>query len=140
MSRKPFLTAIGFLALFLAVTSANAQENIHKNELLRLDRATVADQCVLVTPEGSYSIPKGSLIEISFEYPAINGCGPHSSSINTTYNGVLKAYNSAGWSITTDADHPFTTVAFLFRAHKRGHDTITLAIDGTEYVYEIEVQ
>ena len=139
MRRTSRFIAMGCVALMCAAGVAATEESAVKNSVLRPPLVSVMDPCVLVAAEGSYEVQKGQLIEIDFGSLTPSGCGHHEYSYAIGDNGVLKPSKVGPWTIRSGEGGMNSIVASFFRAHKRGHETVTLTIDGTAYVYEIEV-
>ena len=129
------------ILILLSTFAISPQESNPKNTVTRPNIVIVStSECDGVSAIGSYSINKGELIEIDYQSRSISSCPPHTVTISTTNNGVLKASQLGPWSVYTDDSHEFIITAWFFKAHKVGHDTITLMVNGGPYVYEIEVQ
>lgn len=139
MNRTRRFVAMGCLAFMCMVGVAATEESAIKSSVLRPPLVAAMDPCILVAAEGSYEVQKGQLIEIDVGSLMLSGCGHHEISFSIGDNRVLKPSKMGPWTIWSGENGMNSIVASFFRAHKRGHETITLTIDSMAYVYEIEV-
>jgi len=136
------LVALGIAIVLsaFATNQYNCQESVKSQRVLRPPLVASTDPCVVVSQPGSYLVPKGSLIEIDWMPTGASGCMGYGVNYGTTLNGVLERVKRLGiWGLVLDSYGTNGGEAWFVRAMKTGNDTITMTINGTDYVYSIQV-
>jgi hypothetical protein len=139
VSKKANVSLVSTFLVLTVYLTVQAQAQSGSTNIIRPPLAKSRVEGSQIAKPGSYSAKVGDLLELEYSYPVIPEAMPTK----------LDAKSSDSTVLSSDSDVKTVVVpglmgagkkAFWFSAKSPGKCTITLSIDGNQYVYSISVE